>query len=120
MFEAFHGEHHKPGYMRPQFLSGIITLGLGLFHARVHHFRARRRYLTIDEAGVDCRPARFRRFGIEWADLASIQLETDRAVFEGKDGSRHVLELRRFRNGEKVRHAIRNEPRAADLIRALP
>jgi hypothetical protein len=115
-FEAFHGVHHKPGYLRPQFLSGVITLMMGLFHARLQHFSSRRRYLTIDDTGVDCRTSAIGRFGIAWADLASIELLDDRAVFHCKSGARHKLNLRMFRNGEKARDAIRTDARAAALL----
>lgn len=115
-FEAFHGEHHKPAYERPQFLAGVITLAVGLFHARLRHFSSRRRYLTIDETGVDCRPSPLRRFGIAWADLASIELLDDRAVFHSKSGARYKLNLRMLRNAEKARDAIRSDRRAAALL----
>lgn len=118
IFEAVHGARHKPFYLRPQFLSGIVTLALGFFHARLHGIRKRRRYLTIDENGIDCRTARLRRFRISWDDLASIRLEPHRAVFERKDGGAHTLNLRALHNRETVRDAIQGNPRSAPLLRA--
>src|SRR5207248_681459 len=60
LYEAFHGVHHKPAYLRPQFLAGVVTLGLGLVHGRLHAFRQSRRYVKLDETGLEIRTSRFR------------------------------------------------------------
>lgn len=62
VFEAFHQPHVKPGYLRPPFLSGMVTIGIGLFHGRLRASNRRRRYLKLDANGVECRWSRFRGF----------------------------------------------------------
>src|SRR5262249_27483411 len=69
MFEAFHGAHHKPAYMRPQFLAALSTLGLGLLHPRLHSIRHKRRYLKLDESGVEYKPRPFVRWHLDWKDI---------------------------------------------------
>ncbi len=110
IFEAFHGERHKSGFLRPQFFSGVVTLALGAFHASFHGFRKRRRYLTIDDSGVSCRLGPFQGFRIARADLESIEVERDRAVFRHKNGRIHTLDLAGLHNSAAVREAIRETP----------
>jgi hypothetical protein len=46
IYEAFHGAHgHKPGYLLPQFFSGVVTIVLGVLHSRIQHAAGKRRYL---------------------------------------------------------------------------
>src|SRR5262249_39815841 len=68
LFEAFHSPHIKPAYMRPQFLSGVLTIGLGMFHPRLHAFHRRRRYLALDESGMQFRLGPFRRLNLRWTE----------------------------------------------------
>ena len=106
IFEAFHGAHTKPGYLRPAFLSGMATLLLGLFHARIHGFRHRRRYLKIDQSGVECRTAPLRKFRVDWNEIASVEVTADRASFLHNSGRRDAVVLRGLLNAPEVRQAI--------------
>lgn len=106
IFEAFHGAHHKPGYLRPQFLSGVITIGIGLFHARLHTFHRGRRYVRFDEAGLEFRRGLFRRLAIPWKDLASVDLGGPTAVFHRTNGKSHKVRLNLLHNSAAVRQAI--------------
>jgi hypothetical protein len=101
VFEAFHGQHARTGYMRPQFLAGMATITVGLLHSKL-----KRRYLKLDETGVTCRPARFRGFAIAWAELESVDVSEENAVFHRKDGRRHTLALSPLNHREEVRRAI--------------
>ncbi len=116
IFEAFHGAHHKPGYLRPQFLSGVVTLALGLFHAPMHRFRQRRHYLKLDEAGMELRRAPFRRLTVPWAELASVDLTQHEAILRRKDGRSHTIPLKRFRNINALREGIADHARVAGLL----
>ena len=118
IFEAFHGEHTKPGYLRPPFFSAIITLGMGLFHGKFHHARLKSRYLKMDEAGIECRPSRFRKFSVRWTDLATVKIADNKAVFQRKDGSAHSLGLRGLHNRSAVQKAIEEQARVAGLLPA--
>ena len=106
IFEAFHGAHHKPGYMRPQFFSGIATLGLGLFHARLHARKSRTRFLRVDEQGLEMRLSPFRRLHVGWEELARVEHAGSHAVLHRKDGGRHKLPLSRFRNRQAIEDGI--------------
>jgi hypothetical protein len=114
IYEAFHGAHHKPGYLRPQFFSGVATLGLGIFHARIEAMQHRRRYLKLDETGLEIR-VKFRRRSFLWEDLASIDTEGPFAVFHLKNGGRHKVRLNLLHNADAVRQAIGEHARAAGV-----
>jgi hypothetical protein len=116
IFEAFHGVHHKPGYLRPQFASGVVTLLLGFFHARLHGFHRRRRYLKLDDAGLEYRPGPFRRIHVPWQDLASVDVQSNEAILHRKDGSRYKMRLGRFRNGKSARQGLADHARVAGLL----
>lgn len=113
IFEAFHGAVHKPGYLRPQFLSGVVTIGLGLFHARLHAFQHHRRYVKLDEDGLEYRGGPFRRLAVRWADLECIQLSPAAAAFHWTDGRQRTLKLTRYRNAEALHRAIADQAGAA-------
>jgi len=115
IFEAFHGHHVKPGYLRPQFLAGVTTLGLGLFHARLHALQKRRRYVRLDETGLEIRVSRFRRFSVAWAELASVDLAGSKAIFHRNDGGRHTFRLNLLHNRDEVRKGIADHARAAGV-----
>lgn len=116
MFEAFHGHHSgKPGYLRPQFFSGLATLVLALFHGRLHARNARRRYVKLDESGVEVRTGPFGKFALGWADLDRIHMAHDKAVFHRSDGKRHTIRLRMLGNHDEVRKHISEHARAAGV-----
>lgn len=106
IYEAFHGAHHKPGYLRPQFLSGVTTLCLGIFHGRLQKLKARAAYIKLDEGGFYYRRNRFRKLKLNWADVADITDTSKRVEFRLNDGSTRALSLSTFRNAEEIRHAI--------------
>jgi uncharacterized membrane protein HdeD (DUF308 family) len=115
IYEAFHGAHHKPGYLRPQFLSGVTTLGLGIFHGRLQQRRARAAYITLDERGFDFRRNRFRRLRLQWSEIATIDQRPNEVTFSLKSGSTRSISLRTFRNGDEIRQAISQQFDAAQL-----
>ena len=106
IFEAFHGAHHKPGYLRPQFLAGLVTIAVGAFHAKIHRARHHRRYVKLDDHGVELRISRFSRTAIPWAEIANVELHEHQAVFQRKDGRSHALNLKRYHNREQLREGI--------------
>lgn len=106
IFEAFQGAHTKPGYERPQFFSGLATIALGVFHARLHAFKAKRRYLKLDENGLEFRARRFHRISLAWNDLERIDCSGPSAVFYLKDGRRYKVRLKVLRNADEVRRSL--------------
>jgi hypothetical protein len=115
IYEAFHGAHHKPGYMRPQFLAGVVTLTLGLFHTRLHGRRRRRRYLTLDEKGLEMRTSPIRKVKLAWTEIASVDLAGDKAVIRETGGRAHTLRLKMLNNHDEVRKGIAEAARAAGV-----
>lgn len=116
IYEAFHGAHHKPGYLRPQFFTGVTAIALGLLHARLSAVAAKKRYLKVDDEGIQYR-MKFRGWSIAWDNLASIDLTGKDAVFVETDGERHTIEFGRFHNHQALRQAIAEHPGAAKLLR---
>ena len=119
IYEAFHGAHHKPGYMRPQFMSGVVTIALGVLHARLSRFGASRRYFKIDDAGIEYR-MNFRGWSIPWSELKSIDLGDKKVLFTRKNGEHHALNLGRLHNHAAVREAIAEHPELAKLTEPRP
>jgi hypothetical protein len=116
MFEAFHGHHSgKPGYLRPQFFSAVVTIGLALLHGRLHSWRAKRRYMRLDENGLEARTGRFRKFSFGWADLDHIHMAPNKAVFHRSDGKQHTVRLNMLANHVEVRKHISEHARAAGV-----
>jgi hypothetical protein len=115
IFEAFHGAHLKPGYLRPQFLAGVATIVTGVFHSRLHARKARRRYMKVDDAGLEFRLAFFRRIRVGWSDLDSVDLSGPDAIIRRKDGRRHKIALKYFHNGAAVRQGLAEHTPAALL-----
>src|SRR5262249_36210214 len=66
IFEAFHTPHHKAAYLRPQFLSGVVTIAFGALHGRLHRLHQKRRYLKLDENGLEFRFNQFRQLRLSW------------------------------------------------------
>lgn len=115
IYEAFHGAHHKPGYLRPQFFTGVATIALGLMHTRLNAFASRKRYLKLDDTGIEYR-MRFRGWSIPWGELASVDLSGRDAVFVRTDGERCTIEFGRFHNHDAIRRAIADHPESAKLL----
>jgi hypothetical protein len=116
IFESFHGATTKPGYLRPSFLAGTVTVGLGLFHKRLQARAQRRRYLKLDDDGFELRASRFRRTRLQWVELASIDLKGSKITFHQKTGGHRSIHWRLFRNGDEIRTAIMQHPAAAGLL----
>ncbi len=115
MFEAVHGVHHKPLYMRAQFYASITTFAIALLHGKLHTWKSRRRYVKFHENGMEARTGPFNRFSLGWADLARIHVARDKAVFHRSDGKRHTIGLRLLGNHEEVRRHITDHARAAGV-----
>jgi hypothetical protein len=116
MFEAFHGHHGKPPHVTPQFYASLATTGIALFHGKLHERRLRRRYVKLDENGLEARTGRFhRRFSLTWAEVDRIQIARDKAVIHGTDGKSHTIGLRMLGNREEVRKHISEHALAAGV-----
>jgi len=115
MFEAFYGPHHKPPYATPQFWTAVALTAVALFHGRLHARREKRRYVKLDENGVEVRTSRFRRFSVGWAELERIHIGEDRAVFHRSDGKQHTIGFRMLGNHDEVRKQLSDHARAAGV-----
>jgi hypothetical protein len=116
IYEATHGAHHKPFYLRAQFISGVVTIALGLLHHRLQHAFGKKRYFKIDDDGIEHK-LMFRSWSIRWNQLKAVDLTSKEAVFERVDGERHKVNLGRLHNHEAVRRAVMDHPGAAKLLR---
>jgi hypothetical protein len=115
MFEAFHGHHHKPPYLTPQFCTAVVTAGMALFHEKIHARRTRRRYVKVDDNGLEVRAGLFRRFSLGWSDVDRIHIGPDKAVFLRNNGKQHIIGFRMLRNDDEVRKHISEHARAAGV-----
>ncbi len=87
--------------IRPQYVSGLVLLTLGVFEARLSHRRKRRRSL---EAKGDALKARlgFRGFEILWSEIAKASHDGQRLEIRRTDGRTHTIKLRTLRNADEV------------------
>jgi hypothetical protein len=106
----------KPFYFRATFLTGVVTVILGLLHHRLHARKAKRRYFRIDDDGIEYKVP-FRGWSIAWDQLASVDVTAKEAVFETAGGKRHTVNLGRLHNHDAVRRAVIDHPGAARLLR---
>lgn len=116
IFEAFHGATTKLGYLRPAFLAGTVTIGLGLFHHRLQARARRRRYLKLDDAGLELRTHRFRWHKLKWGELDAIAVSESKIVFQKKNGRSRSVRLNMLRNADEIRTAILEHPACAELL----
>jgi hypothetical protein len=114
-YEAFHGEHHKAFYLRAAFVTGALTILLGLLHHRLSSAAQKKRYFKIDDGGIEYKMM-FRGWSIPWDQLESVDLGGTKAVFALTDGRRHTLRLGGLLNSDAVRRAISDHPGAAKLL----
>ena len=105
--ERWHLNHHLA---RPTILTGLVTLGLGLFHQRLAARRQRRRAVRINPEGIYIGGKPFRTFSASWPDLASISITssiTSGAVeVRTRDGRMRRVDLGDLENAEDVRAAF--------------
>jgi hypothetical protein len=116
IYEAIHAPPITPFYFRATFLTGVVTVLLGLLHHRLHARKAKRRYFRIDDEGIEHK-APFRSWSIGWNQLKSVDLGGNAAVFERTDGARHTINLGRLHNHEAIRRAVIDHPGSAKLLR---
>lgn len=112
--ERWHLKHH---IARPIILTGIVTLGLGVFHGRMTAFRHRRRSLRIDDNGLHVPGRPFRTLKATWPEIADITVTASSAEIRTRAGRRRRLDLRDLENGDAVRAAL-NEAQA--YLKSLP
>jgi hypothetical protein len=115
MFESFHGVHHKAFYLRAPFVAAVVTAGIALLHGKIHARHAKKRYVKLDENGLEARMGLFRRFSLGWAELDRIHLAHDKAVFHRNDGKQHTIGFRMLGNHEEVRKHISDHAQAAGV-----
>jgi hypothetical protein len=106
--ERWHIRHQVP---RPQLLTAVATLGIGLFHERLAARRQRRRSLrlTSDHLYVGRRP--FRHIKARWDDIAEIAMTDHHATIRTHQGRKRRLNLADLENGPEVRGALQEAQR---------
>jgi hypothetical protein len=106
--ERWHVRHQVP---RPQLLTAVATLGIGVFHERLAARRQRRRSLrlTSDHLYVGGRP--FRHFKARWDDIAEIGLTDRDATIRTHKGRKRRLNLADLENAPEVRVALQEAQR---------
>jgi hypothetical protein len=101
--ERWHLHHHLA---RPIILTALLTLALGLAHARVESFRRGRRAmrLTADSIRIPGKP--FRSFDAAWAEIAAIEVNNASAQIRTHAGRVRRLDLLDLENADEVRTAF--------------
>jgi hypothetical protein len=90
----------------PELLSAVTAAALAFLHPVIQRRRAARRALRVDDAGIDLRTGRLRRFRASWSELRSVDARPDALRFVRTDGSEHVVSLRMIDNAAEVAEAV--------------
>jgi hypothetical protein len=103
VMEHYHLTHH---IRRPTLLTAFLTLGLGLFHARLQRLSERRRALRVDDEGLQIGGNFFRTFRARWEEIASIEVGDRYASIKTADGRERRLNLADLHGAGQVRAAL--------------
>jgi hypothetical protein len=101
--ERWHLTHH---IARPTIVTGLVTLGLGLFHGRIAARQAGRRVLRVDDTGVYVRARPFRGLHARWTDIAHISVTGDKAEIRTRAGRVRRLDFADLEGADTVRAAL--------------
>jgi hypothetical protein len=85
----------------PVLLTALASIFVGLFHARLHSRRQRRRRIVVDGETLDYRYA-LRRFRVAWRDLREIVADDSRLDLHTIGGRTHTIRVGRLDNGAEV------------------
>jgi len=107
MTEVFQRVYESHKFSRPNFIVAVITLLAGLFHGRIEQFKSQRRFVRLNEQGIDARFSPVRRLKVLWSEILSVRFEESLIRFEGKDGFQKDIKLRDFENASEVTRAVK-------------
>lgn len=101
--ETWHVRHH---IARPVILTGVITLGLGVFHGRMAARAERRRSLRLTDDHLIVGGKPFRKFTARWDEIKHIDMTEHEAVIHTHKGRRRRLDFKDLENAADVRAAL--------------
>lgn len=101
--EHWHVTHHL---QRPTILTAIFTLGLGLFHERIAHRKARGRQLRIDDDGIVVMRRPRPRWQSTWKELAAVTVGEQEATLRTRAGREQRIDFTDLFNAPDVRSAL--------------
>lgn len=101
--ERWHSKHH---IARPTILTGVLTLGLGLFHGRIAAAGWRRRAIRLTDAGIYIGGKPFRKFRAPWREVASISIADRTAEVRSRGGKVRQLDFGDLENASEVRAVL--------------
>jgi hypothetical protein len=106
--ERWHLKHH---IARPIILTGLVTLGLGLFHGRMSVYKARRQSLRITDSGIYIGGRPFRALTATWKEIAAITVTPTTAEIRTRTGRIRRLNLSDLEHAADVRLALEEAQR---------
>lgn len=101
--ERWHSRHRIAG---PAILTGLVTLGLGIFSPWFAARAERRRTLRLAPDHLYVGGAKFQRFQVRWDEIAAIELTATHATIRTKRGRRRRLDLGDLDHASAVRAAL--------------
>ena len=106
--ERWHVRHQVP---RPQLLTAVATLGIGVFHERLAVRRERRQSLRLTHDHLYVGRNRFSHFKARWGDIAEIAMTDHHATIRTHTGKKRRLNLTDLENAPDVRVALQEGQR---------
>lgn len=101
--ETWHVRHHIAG---PVILTGVVTLGLGLFHGRMAARVERRRSLRLTGERLVVGGPPWKRLNARWGDITHINMTEHEAVIHTHKGRRRRIDFLDLENAADVRAAL--------------
>lgn len=98
--EGYSKPHHK--LVRPEYLSALVFIVLGVFDSKLAGFRKRRRSLEAREDSLRGRMGPFRRFEIPWSEVVGASTDGRRLEIRRSGADPVVVRLRPLRNADEA------------------
>ena len=91
--------HHHPSLIASYYAVGVAYVLIGVFH----HQLGRRRYIRLDDDGIQVRLTPLRRYRLPWPDITRVVGHPDAIEVFSKGGTRHEIPRRFVPNLDEIR-----------------
>jgi hypothetical protein len=106
--------HEGSKWFTPTLLTGLVSIGLGIFQGRLRARKQKRRErsIRITDDGIAIRLAKFRRFDQAWSNIRSIEERDGVFTISPHEGRAAKIRVRRYDNPDDIAAALRSAAEA--------
>lgn len=94
--------HHHRSLIEGYYALGVAYVLMGIFHRQLGW----RRYVRLDDEGIQVRLSPLRRFRLPWPDITRVVGQPDAVDVYAKDGRRHVIARQYVPNLDEIRDVV--------------